>query len=36
MKKVIIVWKDGTYLFADKTSSWEYENDIDWLVTIEL
>lgn len=33
MKK-IVVYKDGSYIFCDV--SWEYENDPDWLVTIDL
>lgn len=30
----VVVWKDGSYIFADIT--WEYENDSDWLTTIDL
>ena len=33
MKK-IVVYKNGTYRIVYE--SWEYENDPDWLVTIDL
>lgn len=37
MKKYIVVWKDGTYnVFDGPGKTWEYENDPDWLVTIEV
>lgn len=36
MENVIVVWKNGTYKTVEKSSSWEYENDKDWLVTIPL
>lgn len=31
----IIVYKDGSHLYCPKENCWEYENDPDWLVTIE-
>lgn len=31
----IIVWKNGDYKFVPANSTWEYENDPDWLVTID-
>jgi hypothetical protein len=31
----IVVWKDGTWV-ATKGATWEYENDPEWLVTIEV
>ena len=34
MKNKIVVWKDGTYLFTDV--SFEYENDENWFLTIDL
>ena len=34
--KSIIVWKDGTYKVVPSESSWEYENDENWLVTIHI
>lgn len=37
MKKTkIVVWKDGTYIYVEDGSTFEYENDKDWLVTIPL
>ena len=36
MKNSIVVWKDGSFKFIEANSSWEYENDDDWLVTILL
>lgn len=30
----IVVYKDGTYKKVEQ--SWEFENDPDWLVTIDL
>lgn len=32
---VVIVYKDGTHKQVAKTEAWEYENDPDWLVTIQ-
>ncbi len=32
----VVVYKDGTYKFVENGITWEYENDPDWLVTIEL
>lgn len=29
----IIVWKDGSWMLRNGPT-WEYENDVDWLVTI--
>jgi len=34
--KSIIVYKDGSYIVEDSNSTWEFENDKDWLVTIPL
>lgn len=31
----VVVYKDGTYIF-DAGPMWEYENDPDWLVTIDI
>lgn len=36
MNQSIIVWKDGSFKHVDSNSSWEYENDLNWLVTIPL
>lgn len=36
MEKSIVAWSDGSYLFVDCNSSWEYENDSNWLTTINL
>ena len=36
MNNVIIVWKDGSYKEVEKSSSWEFENDENWLVTISI
>ena len=30
----IIVWSDGTWKVVPGESAWEYEADVDWLVTI--
>lgn len=35
-EKSYVVFKDGSYKWVDSKSSWEYENDSDWLVTIRL
>jgi hypothetical protein len=32
----VVVYKDGTYKKMDSKSTWEYENDADWLTTIKL
>ena len=32
----IIVWNDGTYKILKSNESWEFEKDLDWLVTIKL
>ena len=34
-KEVIIVWKDGNHKNVPRNSAWEYENDENWLVTID-
>ena len=31
----IVIWKDGTYLKVKDGVTWEYENDKNWLVTID-
>jgi hypothetical protein len=31
----IVVWKDGTWIATSKPT-WEYENDPNWLMTIEV
>lgn len=31
----IIVWKDGTHKEVDYNSAWEFENDENWLTTIQ-
>ena len=36
INKAIVVWKDGSYKVVDKNSSWEFENDQNWLLTINL
>lgn len=35
-KAKIVVWKSGGYKFIPSGITWEYENDKDWLVTINL
>lgn len=35
-KQKIVVWKDGTFKLVKDGITWEYENDADWLVTINL
>lgn len=35
LSRKIVVWKDGTYK-EETGATWEYENDEDWLVTINL
>lgn len=32
----IVVWKDGTYIYVKNGITWEYENDPDWLLTIDI
>jgi len=32
----IVVWNDGSYRFFINEPTWEYENDEDWLVTINI
>lgn len=32
----IVVYKDGSYIRTKGDSSWEFENDPDWLVSIDL
>jgi hypothetical protein len=36
MEGSIVVWKDGSYKYIKDGITWEYENDKDWLVTIDL
>lgn len=31
----IVIWKDGTYKLIDDNITHEFENDKDWLITIE-
>jgi hypothetical protein len=35
-KSKIVVWKDGTHKLVRDGITWEYENDKDYLVTINL
>ena len=35
-KSRLVVWKDGSYRYFENGITWEYENDPDWLATIEL
>jgi hypothetical protein len=30
----IVIYKDGSYLYAKDGITWEYENDPDWLASI--
>ena len=35
-KLKIVVWMDGSTALIDDGNSWEYENDPNWLTTIEV
>ncbi len=35
-KSKIVVFKNGDYKIIESGITWEYENDNDWLVTIDL
>lgn len=32
----IVIWKNGDHKYVQNGVTWEYENDPDWLVTIDI
>lgn len=36
MIRKIVVYKNGNYIVSTTGITWEYENDSDWLTTIDL